>query len=80
VKPAPDWYPLDMTDAVTLPPVVLHRIETGATVVASCECGRLIVNGPAYAYDIGGGEAYACASCALKSIGDGSAVLSGGGQ
>jgi hypothetical protein len=41
-----------------------------------CECGAGGYSDVTfYAYGIGGGWAYACPSCALKSIGDGSAVI-----
>jgi hypothetical protein len=64
--------------AQALPPVTLHPVQ-GADVWCECGAGGYADDVTFYAYDIGRGWAYACPSCALKAIGDGSAVLSGGG-
>jgi len=63
------------------PPVTLIRLplHDPSRDFEPCEgCGALL--SAEYCYGIGGGWAYACPACALKSIGDGSAVLSGGAK
>jgi hypothetical protein len=82
VTPEPDWFPLDLVDAVTIPPVVVrpapfpvHRLAASdpARERESCEgCGSPLIN---YAYSIGGGYAYACQACYGRTAAEGGCYL-----
>jgi hypothetical protein len=52
-------------------PALIWRLADDAP-ACECECGAL----GAYAYDIGGGMAFACFACAAQSLADGSAAIS----